>query len=83
MRCMSVCLVHYNMCFVFIADNMRPLEERKQQSLILCAGQAFLHSKDWSIHTHTHTHPKSREHREVVGAIHHSGHSIHTHTSLQ
>lgn len=51
MRCMSVCLVCYNMCFVFIADNKRPLEERKQQSLILYAGQAFLHSKVWSIHT--------------------------------
>lgn len=46
-----MCLARYNMCFVFIADNKRALEERKQQSLILYAGQAFLRSKVWSIHT--------------------------------
>lgn len=72
---MSVCLVCYNMCFVFIADNRRPLEGRKQQPLILCAGQAFLHSRVWSIHSpraewlyttldtafaRTHTHTKTR-----------------------
>lgn len=71
MRCMSVCLVCYNMCFVFIADNRRPLEGRKQQPLILCAGQAFLHSRVWSIHS-----PRAGSTGVV---IHHSGHCICTH----
>lgn len=75
MRGMSVCLVCYNMCFVFIADNRRPLEGRKQQPLILCAGQAFLHSRAWSIRT-----PRAGSTGVV---IHHSGHCIHTHTHLQ
>lgn len=77
MRCMSVCLVCYNMCFVFIADNRRPLEGRKQQPLILCAGQAFLHSRVWSIHS-----PRAGSTGVV---IHHSGHCIctHAHTHTQ
>lgn len=42
--------LHHSMCFVFIADNRRPLEWG-QRTLILCAGQAFLRSRVWSIHT--------------------------------
>lgn len=39
---MSARLLRYSMCFVFVADYRRMLEDRKEQPLTLCAGRAVI-----------------------------------------
>lgn len=44
----STRLLRRAMCFVFIADNSRMLEDRKEQPLILCSEQGVLLCRAWS-----------------------------------
>lgn len=58
------------MCFVFIADNRRMLEDRKEQPLILCAEQAVLLCRVWSACT-------QRENKQVAGRTVHEHACMH------
>ncbi len=75
MKHMSVCLVRYNMCFVFIADNRRAVGGEKTAAIdfVCWAGVSPFHSL-------VDTHTRSRVHREGEGVIHHSGQHTHTYT---
>lgn len=56
---MSACLLRYSMCFVFVADYRKMLEDRKEQPLTLCAGQAVI-CRAWSVCTQRENEPVAR-----------------------